>query len=281
MKKFFQIIGILTLMVGSFVYTEKVGTTAKLSDALLTEIKSKKDGYKENAIEPIIKENTIIPGVNGWEVDVQKSYESMSKVGYFESKLLVYKPLKVKNTLDKNKDKYVINGNNTKMEITLLFKLSPKDDITYIINKLKEKNLKSTFFIKSEYLEKHHNQIINLIQNGHTVGNLSHNEDYTNSDFTWMKTIITNIGPQLYNYCYSEKPNKTILQICSIQNSITIMPKIIIKQNYLRNIKKTLLPGSIISLEVTPSLNSELAAIINYIEAKGYKITSLEQLLKE
>ena len=281
MKKFFQMVGLITLMVASFIYTEKVGTTAKLSDPLLIEIKSKKDGYKENAIEPIIKEDTFIPGVNGWEVDVQKSYESMSKVGYFESKLLVYKPLKVKNTLDKNKDKYVINGNNTKMEITLLFKLSPKDDITYIINKLKEKNLKSTFFIESEYLEKHHNQIINLIQNGHTVGNLSHNEDYTNSDFTLMKTIITNIGPQLYNYCYSEKPNKTILQICSIQNSITIMPKIIIKQNYLRNIKKTLLPGSIISLEVTPSLNSELAAIINYIEAKGYKITSLEQLLKE
>ena len=74
MKKFFEIIGILTLMVGSFVYTEKVGTTAKLSDTLLTEIKSKKDGYKENAIEPIIKDDTIIPGINGKEVDVDKSY---------------------------------------------------------------------------------------------------------------------------------------------------------------------------------------------------------------
>lgn len=281
MKKFFEIIGILTLMIGSFVYTEKVGTTAKLSDTLLTEIKSKKDGYKENAIEPIIKDDTIIPGINGKEVDVDKSYEAMSKIGYFDDKLLVYKPLKVENTLDKNKDKYVINGNNTKMDITLLFKVSNKDDITNIIKMLESKEVKATFFIESKYLEKHHNQIIKLVQNGNTVGNLSNNEDYDDSDFVWMKTILTNIGPQIYNYCYTEKPNKKILRVCNIQNSVTIMPQIIIKNNPLLNIKKQILPGSIISLDVNSELNNQIEVILNYITSKGYKLVSLEELLKE
>ena len=281
MKKFFQMIGLLTLMVGSFVYTEKVGTTAKLSDTLLTEIKSKKDGYKENAIEPIIKDDTIIPGINGKEVDVDKSYEAMSKIGYFDDKLLVYKPLEVQNTLDKNKDKYVINGNNTKMDVTLLFKTGSNDDLTPIINTLNQNKIKATFFINSEYLEKHHNQIINLIQNGHTVGNLSNNENYNDSDFVWMKTIITNIGPQKYNYCYTKKPNKSILKICNIQNSITIMPQITIIKNPLLNLKKTITSGSIISLEVNNSLIRELKAILNYIKSKGYTVKSLEELLKE
>lgn len=281
MKKFFEIIGILTLMIGSFVYTEKVGTTAKLSDELLTEIKSKKDGYKENSIEPIINDNTIIPGINGKEVDVDKSYEAMSKIGYFESKLLVYKPLKVENTLDKNKDKYVINGNNTKMDVTLLFKVGNNDDITNIIKLLEVKKAKATFFIESKYLEKHHNQIIKLVQNGHTIGNLSNNEDYEDSDFVWMKTIITNIGPQIYNYCYTEKPNQKILKICAIQNSITIMPQIIIKNKPYLNIKKQILPGSIISLDVNSELNSQIEIILNYITSKGYNIKSLEELLKE
>ncbi len=281
MKKFFEIIGILTLMIGSFVYTEKVGTTAKLSDELLTEIKSKKDGYKENAIEPIIDDNTIIPGINGKEVDVDKSYEAMSKIGYFESKLLVYKPLKVENSLDKNKDKYVINGNNTKMDVTLLFKVGNNDDITNIIKLLEVKKVKVTFFIESKYLEKHHNQIIKLVQNGHTIGNLSNNEDYEDSDFVWMKTIITNIGPQIYNYCYTEKPNKKILKICAIQNSITIMPQIIIKNKPYLNIKKQILPGSIISLDVNSELNSQIEVILNYITSKGYNLKSLEELLKE
>ena len=281
MKKFFQMIGILTLMVGSFVYTEKVGTTDKLNDTLLTEIKSKKDGYKENAIEPIINDDTIIPGVNGKEVDTEKSYEAMSKIGYFDDKLLVYKPLEVENTLDKNKDKYVINGNNTKMDVTLLFKVDNNDDITYIIKLLNQKEIKATFFIESKYLEKHHNQIIKLVQNGHTVGNLSNNEDYEDSDFVWMKTILTNIGPQIYNYCYTEKPNKEILKICSIQNSITIMPQIIIKSKPYLNLKKQILPGSIVSLEVNSALNNEIETILNYISSKGYNIKSLEELLKE
>jgi hypothetical protein len=42
MKKCFQMIGIITLLIGSFIYTEKVGTAAKLTDPLLNEIKSKK-----------------------------------------------------------------------------------------------------------------------------------------------------------------------------------------------------------------------------------------------
>lgn len=281
MKKFFQTVGVITLMIGSFIFTEKVGTTAKLSDTLLMEIKSKKDGYKENAIEPIIKDDTIIPGVNGKEVDVDKSYENMSKIGYFDDKLLIYKPLEVKNTLDKNKDKYVINGNNTKTDVTLLFKVDNNDDITTILKYLNEKQIKATFFIESKYLEKHHNQIIKLVQDGHTVGNLSNNEDYEDSDFIWMKTIITNIGPQIYNYCYTEKPNKQTLKICNIQNSITIMPQIIIKKNPYLNIKKTILPGSIISLEVNNSLNNEIETILNYITSKGYNIKSLEELLKE
>ncbi len=281
MKKFFQSIGIITLMIGSFVLTDKVETTSKLSDTLLNEIKSKKDGYKENAIEPLIKDNTITPGVNGREVDVNKSYEEMSKIGYFDDKLLVYKTLPVEETLDKNKDKYVISLNNSKMDIALIFKTHKNDDITPIIKQLDKRNIKGTFFIDSNYLEKHHNQIIELIRKEYTIGNLSNNEDYNDSDFVWMKTIITNIGPQKYNYCYTKKENREILKICQIQDSYTIMPKVIIKTNPLLNIRKSLKPGSIIVLEVNKQLHKELETILNYIESKGYSIKSIEEGLKE
>lgn len=268
-------------MIGSFIYTDKVTTTSKLTDTLLTEIKSKKDGYKENAIEPIIKDNTIIPGVNGKEVDVDKTYEEMSKVGYFDDKLIVYKTLQVKNTLDKNKNKYIINGSNTKMDVALVFKVSNNFNINNIISVLNKKNIKGTFFITSKYLENHHNQIINLIQNNHIVGNLSNNEDYTDSDFVWVKTIITNIGNQKYNYCFTEKPNKKLIDVCSLQNSYTIKPKIIIKNNPYINIKKNILPGSILFINVSNQLNNELETIINYINSKGYNMVSLEQLINE
>lgn len=281
MKNFFQVIGVIVLMIGSFIYTENVEEASKTSDFLLNEIKSKKDGYKENAIEPIIKDNTISPGVNGREVDVEKSYEEMSKIGYFDDKLLVYKTLSVENLLDKNKDKYIVSLNNSKMDVSIIFKVDSKDDIRNIIKVFNKKNIKGTFFITSGYLEKHHNQIIELIENGYTIGNLSNNEDYEDSDFIWMKTIITNIGSQKYNYCLTSKPNKIILNNCKIQNSYTILVNNVIKVNPLINVKKTLRPGSILVIDVNDESLRETELILNYIESKGYFIKSLEEGLKE
>lgn len=268
-------------MIGSFIYTDNVQKASVTSDTLLNEIKSKKDGYKENAIEPIIKDNTISPGLNGKEVDVKKSYKEMSKIGYFDDKLLIYKPLPVENTLDKNKDKYIVSLNNSKMNINIIFKVKSSDDITSIIKALDKKNIKGTFFITSGYLEKHHNQIIELIEKNYTIGNLSNNEDYEDSDFVWMKTIITNIGNQKYNYCLTNKPNKLIINTCKIQNSYTIMTNNIVKANPLINIKKMLKPGNIIVLDINKEVIKEIEIILNYIESRGYIIVPLEEGLKE
>lgn len=276
----FQMIGIITIMIGSFILTSKVRTVSKETDELLNEIKSKKDGYKENAIEPYIDDNTITPGINGREVDVEKTYEQMSKVGYFDDKLIVYKSLSVENKLDKNKDKYIVSLNSKNMNISLLFKVYDEDEITDIVDELDRRNIKGTFFITSKYLENNHNKVIKLVQNGHTVGNLSNDENYEDSDFIWMKTIITNIGNQKYNYCFTEKPNNKIIKICKIQDSYTIMSDVI-KTNPLLNVKKTLSPGKIITLEINKQTEKEIEAILNYIESKGYKIESLEDGLKE
>lgn len=281
MKNFFQVVGVLVLMVGSFIYAEDVQKASKTSDPLLNEIKSKKDGYKENAIEPIIKDDTIAPGVNGREVDVEKSYEQMSKIGYFDDKLLVYKTLFVENMLDKNKDKYVVSLNNSKTVISIIFKVDSRDDISPLIKVLNKKNIKGTFFITSGYLEKHHNQIINLVESGYTIGNLSNNEDYEDSDFVWMKTIITNIGNQKYNYCLVSKPSKVVMNNCRIQNSYTIMSNNIIKSRPLINVKKMLKPGNIIVMSVNNEVINEFETIINYVESRGYVIVSLEEGLKE
>ena len=267
-------------MVGSFILTSEVKTASKEVDVLLNEIKSKKDGYKENAIEPYIEDDTIIPGINGREVDIGKSYENMSKVGYFDDKLLVYKTLPVKNILDKNKDKYIVSLNNSHMNISLLFKVDDNDDITNIIKLLDERKIKGTFFITSGYLEKHHNQIIKLVQNGYTIGNLSNNEDYNDSDFVWMKTIITNIGKQKYNYCLVHNKSKKVINMCKLQDSYTVLSKNL-KYNIFLNIKKTIKPGEIIVIDVNKNLKSEIEAILNYIDSKGYTVKSLEEGLKE
>ena len=280
MKKIFQIVGITTLMIGSFLFTYKVQTASKMTDELLNEIKSKKDGYKENPIEPYIKDKTIVPGINGREVDVMKSYKKMSEVGYFDDSLFEYKAIYVEKKLDKNKDKYIIGLNGRNMNVSLIFKIDDSDDITNLVKKLDNNNMKVSFFITSKYLEKHHNQIIKLVQNGYTIGNLSNNENYEDSDFVWMKTIITNIGNQKYNYCFTNKENNKIMKMCKLQDSYTIMSDVI-KSNPLLNIKKTLSPGKIIVLDYNSELSREIDTVLDYIKSKGYSLISLEEGLKE
>ena len=132
MKRTLEVIGIITLLIGSFMYNEEVSTTAKLSDNLLEEIKAKSDNYKIGKVEATIREDTIIPGINGKEVNIKEYYEKMKEVGYFNDKLLVYNDISVNAPLKNNKDKYIISGNKCKKEIALV--LIVNKDIKNFVN---------------------------------------------------------------------------------------------------------------------------------------------------
>ncbi len=281
MKQSFQILGIITLLIGSFIYNEKVGVVSKLNDDLLLEIKESQNNYTQKPKEATIKSNTIIPGKDGKKVDIKKTYTKMKQIGYFDEKLLVYKPLEVKNKLKNNKDKYIISANKNEKTLSLIFKVTNNINLNNIISILNKTNTKATFFIDNTFLEKNNNLVITLIKEGHTIGNLSKKEDYTHSDFVWMKTIITKTGKQKNNYCYAENKNKTTLKSCSIQNSYTIIPTATIKEKPYINIKTEIKKGALISLETNKELENQLENIINYIKGKGYQINPLEKELQE
>lgn len=281
MKQGFQILGILTLLIGSIIYTDKVGLVSKMSDDLLTEINEKSDNYEQKSVAPIINGDTIIPGKNGREVDVRKSYQKMRQIGYFNEMLLVYKETPIKKSLDKNRDKFIISGSKSEKSVTLIFRANNNHYLDNIVSVLKESNIKATFFIDSEFLEANYNDVIKLIMKGHTVGNLSNKGDYMHSDFAWMKTIIVNAGSQHNNYCYAEKKDTLVLKTCSAQSSYTIIPTAVISNMPFINAKNNLTEGAMLSFYINPELDKEIVNIINYIKGKGYKIKSLENLLKE
>jgi len=281
MKQSFQVLGIITLLVGSFIYSEKVDIVSKTNDTLLMQIKEKQNEYKQKPIEAKVNKDTIIPGINGQEIDIKKTYTKMKQIGYFNEKLIVYKPLKVKNKLSNNKEKYIISANKNKKEISLIFKVKNKDNINNIISVLNKTNTKATFFVDNTFLENNQNLVMHLIKQNHTIGNLSNKENYNHSDFVWMKTIITKTGKQNKNYCYTQTKNKNVLKACSVQNSYTIIPLAIIKEKPSINIKNYIDKGSLIMLEVNKELETELENIINYITSKGYKLKSLENILQE
>lgn len=248
MKKILRFFGLITLLIVSFSYNEKVENVIKMNDDLLSEIKEKSLFYKKEKIEAYINNNTIIPGINGMDVDVNKSYEKMKKEGFFDEKKLVYKKNIVKNKLSDNKDKYIISGNNSLKKVSIFLKIDFNDDIS----KFKNKNV--TFVVN------------NNINNLNSVAYFCENEDCI-----YLKNYLNRFYKNVFcvNSPFCLKMNEYTLKITEVNES----PFLFVKEN--------LKSGFIFYFDVNEKLIYEFDLITDYIESKGFEIVMIYDLLKE
>ena len=274
MKKIFQIVGLISLTVFSFFITEKTALVVKDLDDIMIEIKGNKDYFKRDAIDAIIKDNTIIPGVRGRTVNVGKSYKAMKTNGYYSEKLYEYDYTNPSISLKDNIDKYIIKGHPTKRMISLIFILKNNIDIKDIIKTLDNYNVKANFFIDKDYLENNDNTINNIMSNGHIIAPFFDN--YKDYNYEFMDIYLKKISKKNYSYCLSLDFNDDNITECSIRKNYTILPTIISDKMPLVDIKSSIEPGQILLLSINSELKKELSSIIIYIRSKGYTIKNLD-----
>lgn len=272
LKKLFEHIGIISLFIFSFIFTEKTATVLKEQDEIMIKIKEVAPNYYIKPKEATIIDDTIIPGVNGCEIDIESSYYKMKKLNLFNETLLVKKIVKPKNKVEH--DKFIISGNKSKKKVSLLFLVYDKEKIDEVLEILNKNNIKANIFVGGTFLEEN-NSKISQISKKHLIGNLSYNGDYNNPDFIWMSTIIKKFNN---NYCYTENLNKETLKICSKNDSYTVVPTLIIRTRPLMNIASSLNNGSIISFYINNDVIKELNLTIKEIKKRGYEIVTLEEL---
>ena len=123
MKKIFNIIFTTLLIYFSFYYANLVSNYVKNKDPIMIKLKEVKDNYQKEAVDAVIVDNTIIPGISGLEVDVDESYLKMKKVGNFQESLLVFKKVDSNISLKNNFDKLIISGNINKNNVSVLLKI--------------------------------------------------------------------------------------------------------------------------------------------------------------
>ena len=277
MKRLFEIIGLLSLACFSFFITEKTTSVFENVDNIMLQIKENSTNFNIEPIDAIIENDTIIPGIYGRVVNIKKRYKKMKKYGNYNPDMYVYNYIKPNISLNDNIDKYIINGNKKNRYISLIFKVNDKvDSILKIINKY---NIKTTFFINSNWFEDNNDLVIELINSGHIIGNLSNNLDYSDSAFIWMDTIIKSLTNQKQGYCYYTD-NINNIEYCVKYKNYTIKP-IEITNNLLSEVKNNLKNGAILAFDINNKLLKELDSIINYINSKGYEIVNIDKLLKE
>lgn len=243
----------------------------------LKNIKDLKEKYEVEPIDAIVKDNTIIPGKKGIKIDYQKSILAMKKYKSFNETLILTKEDKPKITINNQYNKYIEKGNEYNHQISIVFKI--EKDIKRIINILNKKNIVGNFFIDESLLEKEESLIKdNKKHSFNILNNNSHNNEALYKAYVFY---LNSILKRKSNFCYTEKEDNEILNNCSKLSMFTIKPLVIIKKDLLNNIKKFLSNSMIITIELNNDNERELSSSIDYILSKGYKIVSLEELIKE
>ena len=278
MKKIFQTIGLLTLICFSFFLTDKTVSVIKEQDELMITLLSKKDKYSIQPINAIINNNTIIPGINGKELDINKSYTNLKKNGYYHENLLIFKDIIPNVSIKNNKNKYIIKANDSKKEIAILFTIDNKNKLDQILPVIK--NIKVSLFIDVDYLINNISEI-RAISNIHEIYNYGYRGNYTESLLTFGNNLIERNVKNKSQYCLIKKEQEELLKVCQSSNNYTILPNIITKNNPYTEVKNNISNGSIILLEVNTITIKELPSIISLIKGKGYQIVGLSTILNE
>ena len=273
MKRIFEYIALISLLIFSFFLTDKTSIVIKNMDELMIMIKDNKKRYETKDINAVINDKYITPGISKRIVNINKSYNAMKEYGKYNPNLYIYDYIKPSISIINNKGYIINNGNKIKRIVSINFKL---DDITYlddIITILDNNNVSSAFFIDEDFLSNNLDLVYNLINKGYIIG-INNNK----SNYKWMDTIITKVGKQSNIYCmYSN--NKTINKCMSIEG-YTIKGDSI-SNNYFHNIKNNLSSGSIYTLNIYNELVNNLDLILKFIIRKGYKIENIDKHVEE
>ena len=240
-------------------------------DEIMIKIKEYEEKKNINSINAIIKDDTIIPGNTGKHINKELSYKEMKKIGYFNETLLVYDKIYPEISIYNNYNKYLIKGNTTKKEVSLIYILNNTNTINNLLNIINKYQIKINFFLDSSFLN-NNIPIINNLKNNELY-NYGNNGKYTKDNLIITNNIINNKANNNSIFCLFLKKDTNSLKNCANNKMLSLLPI----QNYYPNNLNKLENGAIILINNT----TELISIIESIKSKGYQIVPLSNLITE
>ena len=191
---------------------------------------------------------------------------------------------------------YSVDTNETKVAITINCAWSA-DDIDMILETLKKQEVKVTFFMVGDWVEKNNEAVKKIYDSGHEIGNHSYSHPHVNNlsldnnkeQIQKCSDLVKNItgeGTKLYRGPYGEY-NDTVIQAAqelghqTIQWSIdTLDYKGLTGDQMWERVEPKLEKGSIILMHNgTENTALSLNDIITKIKEKGYKIVPVSELI--
>ena len=247
---------VIILMLFSFYLSDKITSLAINKNPIMEKSKENSKSLTVMSENAIIKENTIIPGINGKEIDQEASFFKMREFGAFNNTFLIYKDIKPNISLEDNKDKIIIKGNHKKREVSIII-----EDEEYLKNYFYKKNIDVTIMAK---IKTRFNDFEYI------------NAENTKKSFDDLESILK-----------KNKINKKIciinfsnIEACKEKDYYLVDATITVNNSNLINNKKEIQNGSIILINNNLS-KENLNILLNQINYLDLKVVYLSQLIKE
>ena len=279
MKKIFQIIGLITLIIFSFFYTDKVLEVVREEDKIMIKLESIKETAEKKPIDAKIVKDTIIPGITGRTINVEKSYKKMKNTGIFNQKEIVYDIIKPNISIINNKDKYITSGNPNNQKVSIIFILNSNKYLNNLEKIIDNKGIVVNYFINYQYLINNTTKIKEITNK--EFYSYGENGKYTPDSLLFSNNLISRISNNNANICLTKEKNNEIINLCSKNDLYTILPNIIITEKPYKQVKENLTSGSIILLNINQDTLTEISLVIDYINGKGLNIVGLNELITE
>ncbi len=256
MKYLFKYLGLGVILMFSFYYTEKMSRVVINNSSLVSLINENSKDYNVNPVSALIEDEYIIPGLNGYSVNVLKSYNNMRYLDTFNSYYLEYDKIKPNISLENNKDKIIKKGNPSKKGISLIVK-----DNQDVISYAKEKEIKITRLVD------HHTYDINF--NFEQINN-----DY--EEYSKVEVMLNNSNKNK-NICYI---NDNIIDICRKNKKYLVESTLVLNNYNLATIKDGVESGYIIYINDNVSL-TDFKILVRQIYYQDLNIMPLSELISE
>lgn len=276
-KRIINIVITLIILLISFYYTNKMINIFREQDPIMIEIKKYDELYSDSKVDSIIDEDSIIPGIKGSKIDINKSYSKMKKTGKFNKNLLVFKETIPENNINNRYDKYIISLNKEKHYISIIIELNNINYIEQILSILNKNNVNVTFFVSKDIFDNNLNIVKQIIDNGNEVELLSDN--YTIYEVNKYNSLIKMISNNKLLFCMNKEKNNELLKSCETTKLYSIVPKQNINNLY-SYMKNNLENGMIILLSNKKSIVNELSSTLSYIKQKGKNLILLKSILE-
>ena len=256
MKNLFKYIGLGAVLLFSFYYTEKMSNIVVNNSSLVSQINDNIDKYNIKAVSAIIDDDYIIPGLNGYSVNVLKSYNNMRYLDTFNSYYLEYDKVMPNISLENNKDKIIKYGNKNKKSVAII--------------------VKNNFEI-IEYANKNNINITRLVE--YTTYDSKAKYEQINDDYIKYKQVerLLNNTNSNKNICYV---TNNIIDICKDNKKYLVESSLTLNNYNLASIKNNIQSGYIIYINDNVTI-TDFKLLLKQIYYQDLKVSYLSELISE